>query len=879
MTRPIFTYTIAPSLPHALEPLRAMAYNLLWSWDHELMEVFLRLDTDLWEETHHNPVLMLGRVRQERLDALARDESFLAQLARATERLQEYTNGRSGWCQRVPGMPTQPWVAYFSAEFGLTECLPNYSGGLGILSGDCLKSASDLGLPMIGVSLLYQQGYFRQYLNADGWQQERYPDNDFYTLPIQLQRHADGTPLVISVEYPWGRVLAQVWRVNVGRVPVYLLDTNVLANSKADQDITDQLYGGDRETRIQQEIMLGIGGYRALRALGLAPAVYHMNEGHAAFLALERCRQLMLEHRLSFAEAREAASAGLVFTTHTPVAAGNDYFAPDLMDKYFSAYYRSLGLTRQEFLALGRQNPHNDTEDFCMTVLALHMAAHRNGVSRLHSTVSRQMWQNIWPGVPVQDIPITHITNGVHAPSWVSRDMAGLFDRYVGPRWREDPGDRALWARVHQIPDAELWRTHERRRERLVAFARDRLRAQLEARGALPSEVAQAEEVLNPEALTIGFARRFATYKRATLLLRDPERLARILTDPERPVQIIFAGKAHPRDTPGKELIRQIIHFERRPEIRRRMVFIEDYDMIVGRYLVQGVDLWLNTPRRPLEASGTSGMKAALNGAINVSVLDGWWAEAYNANAGWAIGSGEEYGDEAYQDEVESHALYDLLEKEIVPLFYARSADGLPHAWLNRMKTAMRTLCPFFNSNRMVRQYVEDFYMPSLARYNSLTENNWERARKLAAWKSRVQSNWSSLKIVEIRTDAPPEPKVSDTLTVRAWLELGTLTPGDVKVELYQGQLDADGELMWPKAIAMTPTGQTRGAQHEFTGQIHLQTSGRHGLTVRVLPHHPDMGDPYPPGLITWAGRDTVCVPVGSSVQSPPASDVVPVGE
>jgi len=853
VTRPIFTYTVAPSLPSELEHLRELAYNLLWSWDHELMEVFLRLDSDLWEATCHNPVLMLGSIKQERLEAAARDESFLAQLEQAWEHYQEYMEARTSWCRRVPDMPCEPFVAYFSAEFGLTECLPNYSGGLGVLSGDCLKSASDLGLPMVGVSLLYQQGYFRQYLNADGWQQERYPENDFYTLPIQLEHNADGTPLTVSVEYPWSKVFAQVWRVNVGRVPVFLLDTNVPANSRADQDITDQLYGGDRETRIQQEIMLGVGGYRALCAVGLKPAVCHINEGHAAFLALERCRQMMQEHGLSFAEARQAASAGLAFTTHTPVAAGNDYFAPDLMDKYFSNYYRSLGLARHEFLGLGRQNPGNEGEDFCMTVLALRMAACSNGVSRLHGSVSRKMWQNVWPGLPVQDTPITHITNGVHAPSWVSRDMVGLFDRYLGPRWRDDPGDPALWNRAHQIPDAELWRTHERRRERLVAFARDRLRAQLKARGALPSEVTLADQVLNPEALTIGFARRFATYKRATLLMRDAERLARILSDQDRPVQIIFAGKSHPRDTPGKELIRQIIHFERRPEVRQRMVFIEDYDMIVARYLVQGVDVWLNTPRRPFEASGTSGMKATFNGAINLSVLDGWWAEGYNANAGWAIGSGEEYGDEAYQDEVESNALYDLLEKEIVPLFYARSSDGLPHAWISRMKTAIRTLCPFFNSNRMVRQYVEEFYMPCLTRYNSLTENGLERAKALAAWKARVQSSWSGVKIAEIKAEMPEELQVGNALTVHVWLDLGQLTPDDVKVELYQGRLDAEGEILWPNALPLVSLGQTRGAQYEFDGKIQFKTSGRHGYTVRVLPNHLDLGDPYKQGLILWA--------------------------
>lgn len=854
MTRPIFTYTVAPSLPPELDRLRDLAYNLLWAWDHELIELFRRLDRDLWEETNHNPVHMLGSIEQDRLEAAARDDAFLAQLDRVYEHFKEYTGSRMNWCQKTHDISCdEPCIAYFSAEFGLTECLPNYSGGLGILSGDHLKSASDLGVPLVGVGLLYQQGYFRQYLNADGWQQERYPENDFYTLPIQLKRGADGDPVTVTVEYPGRNVVAQVWHVQVGRVPLYLLDTNVPTNSVQDQNITDQLYGGDREMRIKQEIMLGIGGYRALRAVGAQPVVLHINEGHAAFLSLERCRALMQEQRAPFAQAREAAMAGIVFTTHTPVPAGNDYFAPELIDRYLAGLSSELGLSRSEFQSLGRQNPGNEREDYCMTVLALRMSGYSNGVSRMHGEVSRKMWQNIWPGVPVRDTPITSITNGVHAPSWISGDMAGLFDRYLGPRWRQDPGDPSLWRRVHQIPDEELWRTHERRRERLVAFARSRLQAQLEARGAPPSEVAQAEQVLNPEALTIGFARRFATYKRATLLLRDPERLARIVNDRDRPVQIIFAGKAHPLDAPGKELVREIIHYERRPDVRSHMVFIEDYDMVVARYLVQGADVWLNTPRRPLEASGTSGMKATLNGAINVSTLDGWWAEAYNVNAGWAIGSGEEYGDPAYQDEVESNALYDLLEKEIAPQFYARGSDGLPRTWINHMKAAMRTLCPVFNTNRMVCRYTQEFYLPALQRYNWLSENHLERAGALAAWKARVRQSWTGLKVLEVKADLPDGLQVGDTLAIRAWLDLGALKPEDLAVQLYQGQLDAGGEILWPEAIPMNPTGQVQGTHYEYAGAVSTRTSGRHGYTVRVLPRHPDLGDPYREGLILWA--------------------------
>ena len=853
MTRPIFTYAVAPTLPKEMECLREIAYNVLWTWDHELLELFMRLDTDLWEATHHNPVQMIGRIRQEVLNAALRDDAFMAQMQRALEHCREYMNNRSTWFHKAhDGTERQP-IAYFTAEFGVTECMAIYSGGLGLLAGDHLRTASDLGVPIVGVGLLYQQGYFRQYLNADGWQQERYPENDFYTLPLHLERTQDGSAVTIAVDYPGRTVRAQVWRTQVGRVPLYLLDTNIPANSPEDQDITDQLYGGDREMRIKQEILLGIGGYRALQAVGLEPLVCHMNEGHSAFMALERCRRLMSEQGMSFAEAREATIAGTVFTTHTPVIAGNDYFSPELMRKYFSSYAGQLKLSLRDFLALGRQNANNDAEDFCVTILALRMAGHCNGVSKLHGLISRKMWQNVWPGITLDEVPISAITNGVHAPTWVSRDMAGLFTRYLGPRWREDPSDYALWSRIHHIPDEELWRTHERRRERLVAFARQRMRSQLEAVGAPPTEVAQADEILDPEALTIGFARRFATYKRATLLLRNPERLLHILNQKDRPVQLIFAGKAHPQDAAGKELIRQITHFARSPEVRRRIVFLEDYDISVGRYLVQGVDVWLNTPRRPLEASGTSGMKAALNGALNLSILDGWWDEAYTAENGWAIGRGEEYDDANYQDEVESNALYNLLEKEIVPLFFTRAANGLPRAWLSKMKTSMRVLGPQFNAKRMVREYVEEFYLPSQARYAALAQDQFRRAKALASWKERMRSRWSDIRIIEVKSDQADAFKVGDPLHVRAFVKLGLLTPDDVSVELYSGPLDAHGQISQPKIIPMSSNGTVPGDVYEFSGIIELDTSGRHGYTVRVLPKNPDLISPHKEGLILWS--------------------------
>lgn len=854
MIRPITSYTVAPALPKELECLRELAYNLYWVWSHDIMELFIRLDPDLWERTNHNPVLMLGTIKQERLNTSARDDAFLAQIERACQQFHTYFDRRSSWFVKTYKDITEAdQIAYFSMEFGITEALPNYSGGLGILSGDHLKSASDLGIPLIGVGLLYQQGYFRQYLNADGWQQERYPQNDFYTLPIRLEKSADGKPIIVDVDLPGRTLHAQVWRVQVGRISLLLLDTNIPSNSQADQDITDQLYGGDRELRMKQEILLGIGGYRALKALDLHPSVFHLNEGHSAFIALERCRDLIQTNKMSFTEAREATTAGTVFTTHTPVPAGNEYFSPDLIDKYLSRYYHDLGMTRKDFMGLGRQDPDNDQEAFCMTVLALKMAGFSNGVSKLHGAVSRTMWQKIWTGVPVNNVPISSITNGVHAPSWISRDMAGLYDRYLGPRWREDAGDGALWSRVHHIPDEELWRTHERRRERLVAFARQRLFAQLEGRGAPPTEVAQASEILNSEALTIGFGRRFATYKRATLLLQDTDRLIKILGNKDRPVQIIFAGKAHPMDTPGKELIRQIIHFERRPDARRRMVFLEDYDMVVARYLVQGVDIWLNTPRRPLEASGTSGMKATLNGAINVSILDGWWDEAYNVNSGWAIGKGEDYDDEDYQNEVESNSLYDLLEKEIVPLFYNRGADDLPRSWISKMKMAMRAIGPQFNTNRMVREYTESMYLPSLDRFNSLRSDDYKRAKQLSSWKSHLRDNWKSMRIVDVSRENQDKLKVGDGMNVHVKIDLGQLSSDDVSVELYYGSLNADGEIENPRLVLMKTTGKSQGSTHEFSGTIVLDTSGRLGHTVRVLPRNADLDNPYKPGLVLWA--------------------------
>lgn len=862
--RPIRTFSVVPCLPPQIEGLRQIAYNLRWAWDHEAIELFRRLDRDLWEASGHNPVFMLGAIDQNKLEAAAHDDAFMAHLNRVKADFESYVAQKS-WYEKICGTgPDKPLIAYFSAEFGLTECLSIFAGGLGILAGDHLKSASDLGVPLVGVGLLYQQGYFRQYLNQGGWQQEDYPSNDFHNLPVNPAVGPDGKPVVVEVAFPGRQVRAQVWRAQVGRVTLYLLDTNFSGNARAeDRDITDQLYGGDREMRIRQEIVLGIGGYRALEALGLEPTVFHMNEGHSAFLALERVRRLMEMRHLSFSEARELASASLVFTTHTPVEAGHDYFPPDLMDRYFGDYTRSLGMSRSDFLGLGRRSP-DDHGDFCMTVLALRLASFRNGVSKLHGDVSRHMWQPLWPGVPEEEVPVGHVTNGVHFQSWISLEMNQLYDRYLGPNWREEPANGDVWHRIFSIPADELWRTHERRRERLVSWARNHVRAQRVRRSAPLPEIEAADEILNPDALTIGFARRFATYKRATLLLRDLDRLERILTDAARPVQLIFAGKAHPRDEAGKELIRQVTNLSRQNELGRRIVFLEDYDMAVARYLVQGVDVWLNTPLRPLEASGTSGMKAAANGVLNLSTLDGWWDEVWRSPSrpdgiGWSIGKGETYESRDYQDQVEAEALYDLLESDVIPTFYDRGPDRIPRKWVARMKASIGTLCPFVNTHRMVGDYTTEFYLKAHERFRRLEAEGAARARSLAAFLSRVQAGWPQVRIEAVEDGPGAALPIGTDLSARARIRLGALMPEDVAVELFFGRLNPSGDIAEAESTLMKPAGTDAEGRHVFVAAgVPCSRSGLHGFTVRIRPSHPDLAAggriPFLPGLIAWAG-------------------------
>jgi glycogen phosphorylase len=846
----VIVYTVVPKLPERLSPLEEMAKNLWFCWNLEAIDLFRSIDNNLWEETGHNPLAMLSRLDNNRLKELLEDDGFLLEMDRISSEFKRYVGDRKRYGFGLES-PIEFTVAYFSAEYGLTDCLPIYSGGLGILAGDHLKSASDLRIPMVGVGLLYQKGYFRQYLNADGWQQETYPDNDFHTLPITLERDDQGEPLTIDVPIEDRSVKVRLWRIQVGQVPLFMLDTNTVLNREEDRNITSYLYGGDKQLRLKQEAVLGIGGVRALLRLGIQPSVLHMNEGHSAFAILERIRHRMERDRLSFQEGREAVYCNSIFTTHTPVPAGIDIFDRGMISSVLGSYIRSLGITLDQFMAMGAEEGQGGNEHFNMAVMALKNTSRANGVSELHKTVSRRMWNRIWPDLAEADIPIEGITNGIHIPSWISNDMATLLDRYLGRRWTEDPDNLKIWERVNRIPDIELWRTHERRRERLVAFARRKLQEQLISWGAKKIEIQAAGEALNPEALTIGFARRFATYKRGDLVLKDPARLSKILNDPQRPVQVIFAGKAHPQDQHGKEVIKNIIHLARQPEFSQRIIFLEDYDFNVARYLVQGSDIWLNNPLRPLEACGTSGMKAAANGGLNMSVLDGWWAEGYQPGLGWAIGAGEEYEDPGYQDRVESQAIYNLLEKTVVPLFYERGRDNLPREWIGMMKKSMQTLAARFNSHRMLQDYVHGVYLPSALDWSKIQKNGFKGARDLSAWIDRLRAHWPKLRVVGKRTDTKTGIEVGKSLKVEVSVQLGALSPEDLSVDIYYGRVDSKADFLDRKTISLRDFSQS-GSDTVFRGEIPCEEVGRFGFRVRLLPSHPLLTNPYSLGLILW---------------------------
>lgn len=850
--QPNHVITVRPAIPDELRGLRDLAYDLWWAWSPGAQDIFRRIDPDAWQTTQHNPVALLGHVTPDQLAARATDSAFVHDLHRVVEQRRRYLETRS-WFRTTFSEAHDLAVAYFSMEYGITESVPLYSGGLGVLAGDHVKAASDLGVPLVAVGMLYRQGYFRQTIDPSGGQQELHPETDFYSQPVTMLTTPDGSPLTVGVPITDRWVEARVWRMNVGRCPVLLLDANVPGNAREDRELTAKLYQGDSDVRIRQEILLGIGGMRALQAAGVNPTVLHLNEGHSAFALIERLRELQEGTDLSFEAALETVRAGGVFTTHTPVPAGHDEFHPHQVAHHLGAYLNEAGIESDRVAEIGQYPGGDRSSPFCMTILALRGAAWRNGVSQLHGEVTRRMWQSLWHGVPWSEVPIQHVTNGVHLPTWVSRELADLLGRYLGPEWALMSDRDAIREGLDAIPDDELWRVHNRRRERLVTNVRRRLRAVVERRWGSGAELADASSALQPNALTIGFARRIALYKRPTLLLHDLERLRTLVTNARRPVQVIFAGKAHPDDAMAKDLVREIHELSRDPGFVGRVVFVEDYDMDLARDLVQGCDVWLNQPVRPQEASGTSGMKAAANGVLNVSVLDGWWAEAYAPHIGWAIGRADDDVNDPQHDANDASAVYRLLERSVVPLFYDLGLDGTPTRWIERAKASMVMALTDFGAHRMMRQYTEEFYLPADELHRTLSSDSCSPARSLADWLARVREQWTSVQILDVNLTGGPEVDVGSALPVRARVSLNGLHAEELTVQVYVGRVGSDGAVNGGVTYEARPIGPDGDGTYWFESTVPLRQSGRMGIAVRVVPRHPHLTDSVEHGLVRWS--------------------------
>jgi starch phosphorylase len=846
----ILTYQIYPSIPKSLAFLEVLSRNLWWCWKQDAITLFRRIEPQLWIESRGNPIYLLSHVSQKRLEELAEDDSFLAHLQRVkdryTKRVIDNAKPSNSLYDKIGP------IAYFSMEFGVNENIPIFAGGLGVLAGDHLKAASNMALPLVGIGLLYRKGYFRQYLDQEGLQQEEYPEVEFYYLPLERARDSQGNEITISITGPEGEIHAFVWKIRVGRTSLFLLDTNLPENTPEAREITARLYVADPKIRLAQEMLLGIGGMRALAAMNLFPSVCHMNEGHSAFSAMERLALFMERYHIDLKTALQIVPRCTVFTTHTPVAAGHDSFPVDLIKPWIRPLQERLGAGEEEILSWGQTEGFNKDAPFYMCILGLRMSQYRNGVSGLHGRTARKMWAHLWPGWPEDEIPISHITNGVHVSTFISQEIWPLFERYLGPEWYMSSRRPENIDRIDEIYDDELWRAHEMSRSRLIRTCRGLLKQQYERRNAPKSVIDKIEAVLNPEVLTIAFARRFAAYKRAHLLLWDLERLAAILNNETRPVQIIFAGKAHPQDKEGKAIIKRLIEFIQRPEIRQRVVFIEGYDMALARSLVQGADVWLSTPRRPLEACGTSGMKAAVNGVLNVSILDGWWCEGYSEERGWKIGSGEEYVDIEYQDATESQALYNILENSVIPCFYEENEGELPKRWIRMMKASMKMAMKDFCSLRMVGEYEQRFYNPIVHRLKALLNKNGLEAYKLALQQERMQNLWKDIRIgLPVQTRKGPF-RVGDNFEVTVEVDLGKLNPEEVDVELYNGHMKAVDALEGISIIPMTVVDDFGNGNYRYGCLVPCRLSGRYGFTVRAT----SAGDGYLkflPRLIAWS--------------------------
>lgn len=845
------TFQVLPNIPEPLLFLEELSQNYWWSWELDAEELFRRMDWELWERTGRNPVLFLGNLPQKRLEVLSTDPGFLDHQMRVKAQYEA----------RVirPGKMEAPYdrpgaIAYFSMEFGIHESLPIFAGGLGILAGDHLKAASTLKLPLVGVGLFYRQGYFHQRINKDGWQQEEYPETDLYHLPVEKVHDGNGQEIRIIVPGPAEDIVAVVWKLRVGSVSLFLLDTNLRENPPHIRDITARLYMSESTVRLAQEMLLGVGGVQALETMNLDPRVYHMNEGHPVFSCLERLARCRENYGVDLKTAREIIPRTTVFTTHTPVPAGHDEFEPEQVRPYLHPFEERLGVSADEILSWGQHEGAGAEGKLSMFILGLRMSQYMNGVSRLHGQVARRMWRNVWSERPEMEIPISHITNGIHIPSFVSRDFGLFFQERLGMNWHMQSWRGENLKEIDSINDVDLWEAHKRSRNRLIEYSRMTVKNQCERRNAPRQVVEAAESVLDEDVLTIAFARRFATYKRANLLLRDLDRLNDILSNKDRPVQIIFAGKAHPTDEEGKGLIRHIFRHASDERLRHKIVFLEDYDIHMARLLVQGADVWLNTPRRPFEACGTSGMKAAVNGVLNVSILDGWWCEGYSEQRGWRIGKGEDYEDHADSDLIDSQALYNVLENEVIPCFYDREGGSVPLHWVKMMKNSMKMILSDFSSLRMVEEYEKRFYRPAAERFDELLINDAAGAKEMAALRERYRSKWVDISIASpVCERESVEPiRVGEAFPVSTVVHLGELEPSEVEVELYHGSVQSLDEISVSHAEPMAVRRDLENGSYEYACNLTCTASGQYGISARVTPQGDDLIK-NTPGFVTWA--------------------------
>lgn len=837
--------TVNPKVPERISRLQELAYNLWFSWNPQSTLLFSKINADLWEHVYHNPVKFLIYVQQQDLDRAAGDEQYLQAYDQVFTDYDRYMNEEKWFQKQYPHHNGQP-IAYFSAEFGLHESLPIYSGGLGLLAGDHCKAASDLGLSFVAVGLLYKHGYFSQSLNNEGWQQAEYPSLNFAEMPIRPVLDEEGKEVIIPLDFPNRTVFVKIWWIKVGTIAVYLLDADIQLNSAEDRMLTGQLYGGDTEMRISQEIILGIGGVRALRALNIHPSAWHINEGHAAFLCCERVRE-HVRKGIPLATAKESVRAGTLFTTHTPVPAGHDKFNSDMVERYLQHIYGEMGMSQDDFMKLGSDGK---SSRFNMTMLAMNLSSYTNGVSKLHGLVTRKMFKDQYKSIPTEEMPISSVTNGVHTKTWLAPALAKLFNDYIGPDWDKDIANQEIWQRAQDIPEEELWKLHRALKEKNIKYVRENLKKQRRRNMESIKRIKEVDEYLDPDVLTIGFARRFATYKRASILFSDRERLVRLLNNPERPVQMIFAGKAHPADEPGKELIKLIYDASNEEEFKGKIIFLENYDINMARHLVQGVDVWLNTPRWPMEASGTSGMKAGLNGILNCSILDGWWPEGYNGKNGFAIGEQKEYSSTEEQDRDDALHLYSLLEDEIVPCYYSGEGKWSPD-WMAKIKECLMSITWKFSTERMVKDYTNNFYANCLSRRIEFQNNNYELASHINGFKRFLLENWHQVMIQSVTTNCQESMFVGDQLQLEAQIKLGPIAHHDVVVEIVYGQ-EEGVSLSGVQSVAMEHQSQGEHGIHVFKGKLKVK-QGTMGYTVRIRPHSQHFAHKFELNLVTWA--------------------------